>query len=406
MDNWPWRYFFNSPEDDKSAPSAPRTQSGLGSGVIVERNGNTVYVLTNNHVAGDAKDITVVLKDKREFKAALVGKDERRDLAVVSFTTADKDISIARLGDSDTVQVGDWAIAIGSPLGLEFSVTTGTISALQRSGGPEGNISDFIQTDASINQGNSGGALANIHGEVIGINTWIASSTGGSVGLGFAVPINNAKRAIRDLIDKKVVKYGWLGIKMGDSDPVVLKSLGVEGKKGAYVESVSIGSPADKSGILPGDFIVSLDGRAVEGNEQLTRMVGDIPAGTKSEFKLIRAGAEKKLSVKIEERDDKKVGDNSKLYPGLILIPADSELLSSAQSGGKKLSGLIVAAVIPKSPAAGMGLALGDQLTQVNGKKVSSLKEYYEALNASSGKLSFGYDRDGQSFESPAYIKK
>jgi S1-C subfamily serine protease len=187
---------------------------------------------------------------------------------------------------------------------------------------------------------------------------------------------------------------------------VVLKSLGVEGKKGAYVESVSIGSPADKSGILPGDFIVSLDGRAVEGNEQLTRMVGDIPAGTKSEFKLFRAGAERKVSVKIEERDDKKVGDNSKLYPGLILIPADSELLSSAQNGGKKLSGLIVAAVIPKSPAAGMGLALGDQLTEVNGKKVSSLKEYYEALNASSGKLSFGYDRDGQSFESPAYIKK
>ena len=155
--------------------------------------------------------------------------------------------------------------------------------------------------------------------------------------------------------------------------------------------------PVFASGILPGDFIVSLDGRAVGSNDQLTRMVGDIPAGTKSEFKLIRAGAERKVGVKIEERDDKKVGDNSKLYPGLILIPADSELLSSIKGDGKKLSGLIVAAVIPKSPAAGMGLALGDQLTEVNGKKVGSLKEYYEALNASPGKLSFGSAGSGSS---------
>ncbi len=405
IEEWPWRFFFDSPEDGKNnTPRAPRTQRGLGSGVIVERKGDTVYILTNNHVAGDSTEITVILSDKREYKAVLVGKDERRDLAVVSFETKDKDIVIARLGDSDSLRVGDWAIALGSPLGLQFSVTTGTISALQRSGGPEGNISDFIQTDAAINQGNSGGALANIRGEVVGINTWIASPTGGSIGLGFAVPINNAKRAVRDLIDKKEVKYGWLGIKMGETDSVVLKSLGVEGKKGAYVESAYLGSPAEKGGILPGDLITKVDARAVESNEQLTRLVGDIPAGSKVEFTVLRGTVERKLSVKIDERNDKIVGDNSKLWPGLVVLPSDSPLVASI--AGEKATGLIVAAVIQKSPAAGMALAARDKIVEVNGKKVSNLRDFYDALNASGSKIAFRYIREDKEYESPAYIKK
>jgi Do/DeqQ family serine protease len=403
----PWRFFFNNPDDGGGqAPQAPRTEQGLGSGVIVERSGDTVYVLTNNHVAANATDITIVLYDKREFKGTLVGTDTRRDLAVVSFSTKDKDISLARLGDSDKLQVGDWAIAVGNPLGLESSVTTGTISALKRSGGPDGNISDFIQTDASINQGNSGGALANIRGEVVGINTWIASTTGGSVGLGFAIPINNAKRAVRDLIDKKAVKYGWLGIKMGELDPADVKSLGADGKKGAFVDSVFSGSPADKGGIIPGDFIVAMDDKPVSGYDQLTRLVGDLAPGTKTSFTLIRSGSEKKVSVAIEERDDKKANDNAKYWPGISVLPSGSPALKGALSKDEQGEGLFVLAIVPKTPAAGMGLAPRDRIIAINDKKVKTLKDFYDVLNAGTGKFVFRYLRDDKEYESPAYIRK
>jgi Do/DeqQ family serine protease len=402
----PWKFFFNNPEDERSAPSVPRTEQGLGSGVIVERSGDTVYVLTNNHVAARAKEITVILYDLREYKGTLVGTDTRRDLAVISFTTKDKDINVARLGDSDKLQVGDWAIAVGNPLGFGSSVTIGNVSALKRSGGPDGNISDFIQTDASINQGNSGGALANIRGEVIGINTWIASTTGGSIGLGFAIPINNAKRAVRDLIDRKVVKYGWLGIKMGELDPADVKSLGAEGRKGAFVDSIFQGSPADKGGIIPGDLIVAMDGKAITGYDQLTRLVGDLVPGAKTEFTVLRSGAERKISVKIEERDDKKANDNAKYWPGLNVLPVDSPLLKDVLAKGEKAEGIFVTGITPKTPAASMGLALRDRIVEINGKKVKTLKDFYDALNADTNKFIFRYLREEKEFESPAYIKK
>jgi S1-C subfamily serine protease len=182
----PFEFFFG-PQDqqDQNQQETPKFgQEGLGSGIIVRKAGKTVYVLTNNHVAGNAEKITVIMNDGREFPGSLVGADERKDIALVKFETNDQDIVLARLGDSSRIQVGDWAIALGSPLGLVSSVTAGIVSAVGRSGGPDGNINDFIQTDAAINKGNSGGALVNIRGEVVGINTWIASPTGGSVGLG------------------------------------------------------------------------------------------------------------------------------------------------------------------------------------------------------------------------------
>jgi Do/DeqQ family serine protease len=404
----PWRFFFNNP-DTPDTPQAtpqrtPRLTEGLGSGIIVEKKGDVYYAVTNNHVAGNAQDITVILQDKREFKGTLVGTDTRRDIAVVSFAPKDSTIPLARLGDSDAIKVGDWAIAVGNPLGLAFSVTTGTISALSRDGGPEDNISDFIQTDASINQGNSGGALANIDGEVVGINTWIASPTGGSIGLGFAIPINNVKKSVRDIIDKKEVKYGWLGVRPIDGDASFLRSIGVDGKKGTFIEQVFQDSPADKAGILPGDFIISIDGKEITNSTDLTRRVGDTIAGAKVEMGLIRSGSTKKLSVKIDERDDKKINDNSKLWPGIQVLPSDSPLLANA--GMKVASGVVVQSVIAKSPAADMGLQARDVITEINGKKVSSLRDFYEAMNSTAAKLVFKYSRNDKDFESPAYIKK
>ena len=193
-------FFFGNPNQGNNENDGGKKrqyeQKGLGSGVIVRRTGNTIYVLTNNHVAGDATKISIKLNDEREFEGKLIGADERMDIALVSFESTDKSIPVASLGDSDAVQTGDICLAFGAPLGYSQSVTQGIVSAKGRSGNGIGNINDFIQTDAAINQGNSGGPLVNIYGEVIGINTWIASQSGGSQGLGFAIPINNIKNAI------------------------------------------------------------------------------------------------------------------------------------------------------------------------------------------------------------------
>ena len=208
--------FFSTPENDEddSENFREQEQSSLGSGVIVRKTGKTFYVLTNNHVAGNAYKIKIKLNDEREFDGKLVGADPRMDVALVSFESDDKSITVAKLGDSDSMHQGDIVLALGSPLGYFASVTQGIVSATGRSGGQIGSISDFIQTDAAINQGNSGGPLVNIYGEVIGINTWIASSSGGSVGLGFSIPINNIKESIDQFISDGKITYGWVGVSL------------------------------------------------------------------------------------------------------------------------------------------------------------------------------------------------
>ncbi|MCL1818163.1 MAG: trypsin-like peptidase domain-containing protein, partial [Spirochaetaceae bacterium] len=232
--NMPWFYYFFGRPDEGEAPDREFRNNGIGSGVILKKNGSTYYVLTNNHVVGKADDIKIHLFDGREFSTKLVGKDERKDLAVVSFETSE-DLPIAAVGDSSTLHVGDWVLAVGTPFGLESTVTAGIVSALGRRGGPDGNISDFIQTDASINQGNSGGALVNLAGDLVGINTWITSPTGGSIGLGFAIPINNVKKAVDDLIERGAVQYGWLGVTISSLNADMVSSLQVPDGRGAFV---------------------------------------------------------------------------------------------------------------------------------------------------------------------------
>ncbi len=407
-DQFPWRFFFGPQEDGQEAP-APREfqEQGLGSGILVRKDGKTVYVLTNAHVAGNASEITVKLYDEREFKGELVGKDERKDMAVVKFTvdTADN-IRIARLGDSDKLKVGDWAIAIGSPFGLFSSVTAGIVSALNRSGGPDGNISDFIQTDAAINRGNSGGALVNIRGEVVGVNTWIASPSGGNIGLGFSLPINNLRKGMEDIIGRGKVEYGWLGVLLREVDKATARELGLEGRKGAFISNLYLGSPADKGGIQPGDFVVSLNGRPVASVDQLIRQVGDLPVGRKAEFAILRDGKSRTVTVTIEARQDGAVSDNSKLFPGLEVVSLAAEGIP-ADRVPKGASGVYLSNVIAKTPADTVGMKPGDIVQEVNEKKVRDAADFYKALNdPKDSKIQFNFLREGQTLSSLAYIRK
>jgi len=408
----PWDFFFGprggNPNgggggdgSDDSQGQEFRSQ-GMGSGIIVRQDKDTYYVLTNNHVVDGATEIQVATRDGKEYTAALIGKDARRDLAVVSFKTSDS-FPIAELGNSDNVKVGDWAIAMGNPLGEQFafSVTMGIVSAVGRTGGPGGNINDFIQTDASINQGNSGGPLVNIRGQVIGINTWIASNNGGgSVGLGFAIPINNAIRVINEIIKSGTVSDGWLGVSLIDPDKDMSQDLGITGKRGALASQVFLGSPADKGGIRPGDFITAVDQKEVRGTTQLTQMVGDIKPGDKVVFTVIRDGASKDFTVTIEARTDTVASDNKKLWPGVMPISLTDDIRSGLKLD-KNAQGLYVVQVLSDTPAAVIGLQRGDRITAINDTPVKDLASFYKTLREKTDKeLWFSFIRGDTTLDS------
>lgn len=399
-DPFPW-FFFGQPGpgndqgDEKDAPKREYKSEGLGSGVIVKKSGNVYYVLTNQHVAGSSTEIEVKLSDNRSYKGKLVGGDERKDIALVSFETAD-DIPVAKLGDSDAVQTGDIVFAVGSPLGYMASVTQGIVSAVGRSGGPNGNINDFIQTDAAINQGNSGGPLVNIRGEVVGINSWIASQSGGSQGLGFSIPINNVKRPIDDFIAGGKIKYGWLGVSLMEADKNALAELSLEGRKGALASQIFIGSPAEAAGLVPGDFVVSLNGKDVKTVDQLVRDVGDLESGKTAKFGIVRNGKSMDISVKIGERNETNVSDAGKLWPGFIPLALNEDIRKQLKLDAKQ-KGIAVSGVQAKSPAAVMGLRSGDVITRVNDKDIANLAEFFSRLSDRSAKeIWFDVIREGQ----------
>lgn len=397
-------FFFGFPDSDEGKGRERQyEQKGLGSGVIVRRDKDTIYVLTNNHVAGDATKISIKLNDGREFEGKLVGADERMDVALVSFESSDKSIPVARLGDSDDARPGDFCFAMGAPLGYNQSVTQGIVSATGRSGNSIGNINDFIQTDAAINQGNSGGPLINIYGEVIGINTWIASQSGGSQGLGFAIPINNIKRAIDDFISQGKITYGWLGVSLVEISKEYKESLGVGDRTGAFASQMFIGSPAIKGGMQPGDFIVKLNGREVKSVNQLVRDVGSLVAGSVNKFTVLRGGSEMELTIKIEERSEKNSQDNGKLWPGFIAVPVTEETRKQIKLDDDKVQGVIVTNVQEKSPAAALRLQNGDVITAVNGKPTKDMREFYSELSKASKSVNFDVYSNGGTITTGTY---
>jgi len=404
----PWEFFFGPRDRAPNGQDREYRSQGLGSGIIVRNKNGVYYALTNNHVVDGATEIKVATKDGKEYTAELVGKDERKDLAMVSFKTNDNH-PLAVLGDSDSVAVGDWAIAIGNPLGeqFSFSVTMGIVSAVGRTGGPGGNINDFIQTDAPINQGNSGGPLVNIRGEVIGINTWIASnlSGGGNVGLGFAIPINNTKRSIDEFIETGTIKYGWLGVSLLEPNRETLTALGLENGRGALAAQVFIDSPADKGGIRPGDFITHVNSREARGVTQLQMIVGDLKAGENAVFTVIRDRQPRDIRVRIEERTDQVAADNRKLWPGVTVVPLTNEIRQSLNLNNSA-RGLYVAQIVSGSPADIVGLHQGDRITSVNGENVNDIAAFYKVLREKTAtELWFGIMRGESELESLRFRK-
>jgi serine protease Do len=384
----PFEFFFGNPRnrDQRNDNSQEREfrRQGLGSGVIVRKDGKKVYVLTNNHVAGDANEIKVKLHDGREYEAKLVGKDARKDLALVVFETSDP-IPVAVLGDSEKVQVGDWAMAVGNPLGFESTITLGIVSAVGRRPVPGmevGNFTDYIQTDAAINQGNSGGALVNLYGEVIGINTWIASQSGGNVGLGFAIPINNAKKAIEDLVTKGTVEYGWLGVNSGDPSKELRESMGIKTSLGAFVYDVFLDSPAYYAGIQPGDLVVRIAGQEVTNSNGLVQAVGNLVPGRTVEFQIIRFGETMNLRVKTAARKaETEMGDiTKKAWPGISAVEITDKIRKDLNLTGD-IGKVIIGNVTSGSPADTANLRAGDIVREINGRKINSIVDFYRAIN-------------------------
>ena len=355
--------------------------------------GNKVYVLSNNHVVGEADEISVRLFDEREFKAKLVGTDPRRDLAVIVFETK-KEVPIARLGNSDSLQVGDLVLAVGNPFGFESTVTSGIVSALGRKADAAlspASFTDYIQTDAAINPGNSGGALVNLRSEVIGINTWIATRTGSNAGLGFAIPINNARKAINDFITKGKVEYGWLGVQIGDLDPDQYpgfqEDFGLKELSGAFVFNIFKGSPAFKAGIQPGDYILTVNGVTLQDADHLTHVVGNLPPGDVSRFEIIRGDSRITISTKIAIREEEKeiTAQTKNLWPGMYVGKITEDIQKQLKLP-ETLKGMVIRYVVEGTPASLAGFREGDVIKKINDVEIGSARDFYQAINVSNSK--------------------
>ncbi len=392
-----FEYFFGQPDQGQE-----RQRPGLGSGVIVRKNGDTVYVVTNYHVVRQADQINIVLNDGREFETGLVGGDQRTDIALLEFSTSE-DIPVAKLGDSDVLDVGHWVLAVGNPYGFESTVTAGIVSALGRTaqpGTPLGSFTEYIQTDASINPGSSGGALVNLDGELIGINTWIASQSGGSTGVGFAITANNVASVVNDLIEEGRVIYGWLGVSYLDPSnqaPGSLKEgLDVADKTGVIIDNVQQNSPAATDGLLPGDFVTAINGTPIDTGVDFARRVGGKKPGTTVEFTFLRYGEEMSREVTLDERpSDEALNEPSRWWPGMDIIPITRDIRNRLNMPSS-IDGVMTLRVRQGSPVAAGGIMQGDIITAVNDTPTPNPIAFYRALNEAGNRVTFDVNRRGR----------
>ena len=354
----------------------PRVQRGLGSGFVINADGD---VITNNHVVDGATEIRVKLADGREFAGRVVGRDPRTDLALLKVEA--RGLPTIPVGDSSALKVGEPVMAIGNPFGLEQTVTTGIVSATGRVIG-EGPYDDFIQTDASINPGNSGGPLINARGQVIGINTAIVSRSGGSVGIGFAIPVNLAKPVVSQLAAAGHVTRGWLGVSIQPLTADLAKSFRVPATDGALVTSVSEGSPAAKAGLKQGDVIVEYDGRPVARAGDLPRAVAETPVGRAVSLKIVRDGAPVTLTATVGRLDEPREA-KAEPAPGEPALGLSGRTLTPAvaqQLGLREQRGVLVVAVHDGSRAEAAGLKAGDVISQIDHRPVASVEDLQQAL--------------------------
>jgi serine protease Do len=384
---------FGLPQE-RQLPQPP--MQGRGSGFIINKDG---HILTNNHVIDNADEVLVKLSDGREFKAKVVGKDPKTDIALLKIEDGGN-LPVIPLGDSDRLEVGEPVMAIGNPFGLEQTVTTGIVSAKGRviGGGP---YDDFIQTDASINPGNSGGPLVNARGEAVGIDTAIFSRTGGSIGIGFAVPVNMAKFVATQLAQHGRVERGWLGVSIQPMTTDLAKTFGASSSDGALVSSVFEGSPAEKAGLEPGDIIVEFDGQPIGKTTDLSRIVAATPVGKKVTIKIIRDGKPVSLGSTIAQMSDKEpvqlaAGESPKGGRlGLAVEPLTPEVARELRTSEKY--GLVVRDVEEGSPADEAGIRRGDLITEVNRQPVRTVDDLRRAVDQTkSGQTAlFRVHRDG-----------
>ncbi|GKX37011.1 serine endoprotease DegQ [Pectobacterium versatile] len=365
-----FKFFFgpNFPTDKQNS----RPFEGLGSGVIIDAAKG--YVLTNNHVINNADKIRVQLNDGREYEAKLIGRDEQTDIALLQLNDAKNLVSV-KMADSDQLRVGDFAVAVGNPFGLGQTATSGIISALGRSGLNLEGLENFIQTDASINRGNSGGALVNLNGELIGINTAILAPGGGNIGIGFAIPSNMAQNLAQQLVEFGEVKRGLLGIKGSEMTSEMAKAFNVDAQRGAFVSEVLPKSAASKAGIKAGDVLTTLDGKPISSFAELRAKVGTTAPGKTVKIGLLRDGKPQEVSVVLDNSSSASTSAET-LSPSL----QGASLTNGQLKDGSK--GVQIDNVAKDTPAAQVGLQKGDIIIGVNRERIENITQLRKLLEA------------------------
>lgn len=362
----------------------PSPRRGLGSGLILDPSG---HILTNYHVVNDATRVTVKLFDNREFEAKIIGRDARTDIAVIKIESRDA-LTAARLGDSSQLQPGEWVVAMGSPFGLDRTLTAGIVSAIGRRIGA-GPYDDYIQTDASINPGNSGGPLINLQGYVVGITTAIVSQTGSNIGIGFAIPINLIKQILPDLKDKGRVTRGWLGVAMQPITPSIAESLGLEKSGGALISDINRGGPAEKAGLQRGDIIIEYDRKPIGNAGDLPILVAQTPVGRQVPIKVLRKGQELSITIAVGELKEQEVvaPKAEKTQLGLTVQTVDQQVADTL--GLKGSQGVLIESVQPGSVAEHAGLVRGDVVIEMNQSAVKSVDDFHKSIAASNRSILF-----------------
>ncbi len=370
------RYFEQLPSNPNT-PRAPqsRPSTGFGSGFIISSDG---YIVTNHHVIENAEDIEVSLQNRKSYAATLVGSDPRTDLAVLKVD--EEGLPAAQLGDIDSLKVGQWVLAIGSPFGFDYTATQGIVSALSRSlPSNDSNYVPFIQTDVAVNPGNSGGPLFDLDGRVVGVNSQIYTRSGGYMGLSFAIPVDVVKYVVEQLRETGSVRRGWLGVAIQEVDRALAESFGMDRPRGALVAGVTADSPADAGGLEAGDVILTFDGKSVASSAKLPAIVGSTSINTAVDVVVLRAGEEKTLNVTIgvlnEVASNSMLNDSDKSsIAGFTLIPLDKETQEELGIVG----GLIVESIEPQTAAAKSGVQSGDILLSLNRKPIETVEDFRE----------------------------
>ena len=381
-----FKFFFGPDMFDRDR--APRNFKGLGSGAII--NAEKGYVLTNNHVIKDADKITVQLHDGREFKAKVIGADEMSDVALIQVEKP-KNLTALKLADSDKLLVGDFTVAIGNPFGLGQTVTSGIVSALGRSmGSDSGTYENYIQTDAAVNRGNSGGPLINLNGELIGINTAILSPSGGNAGIAFAIPSNMANNLVQQILEFGEVRRGMLGIKGGELNADLAQAFDIEAKKGAFISEVMPGSAADKAGLKAGDVITAINGQAISSFAEMRAKIATSGAGKEIDLTYLRDGKSNNAKVTLQSDDQTQTRANG-------LLPAlDGAELNNYDEKGMK--GVAITKIKPNSLAEQRGLKSGDVIIGINRQKVENLGQLRKILESKPSAIALNIIRGDSNF--------